>query len=60
MKNLLTRLVREEKGQDVVEYGLITAAISIAAIPFVPSIGTVVGGWWSAASASITAGAVAS
>lgn len=40
MKALLTRLVREEKGQDVIEYALLAAAISVVAIPTVPSIGS--------------------
>ena len=40
MKALLTRLVREEKGQDVIEYALLAAAISVVAIPTVPAIGS--------------------
>jgi len=40
MKNLLKRLVREEKGQDVIEYALLAAAISVVAIPIVPATGT--------------------
>ena len=31
MKNLITRLVREDDGQDVVEYALLAAFISIIA-----------------------------
>ena len=42
MKALLTRLVREEKGQDVIEYALLAAAISVVAVPTVPAIGTAV------------------
>ena len=42
MKALLTRLVREEKGQDVIEYALLAAAISVVAIPTVPAIGSAV------------------
>lgn len=44
MKTLLTRLVREEKGQDIIEYALLAAAISVVAIPTVPAIGTAVNG----------------
>ena len=40
MKALLTRLVREEQGQDVIEYALLAAAISVVAIPTVPTIGS--------------------
>jgi pilus assembly protein Flp/PilA len=42
MKTLLSRLVREEKGQDIIEYALLAAAISVVAIPTVPAIGTAV------------------
>jgi Flp pilus assembly pilin Flp len=42
MKNLLKRLLAEEKGQDVIEYALLAAGISIVAIPTVPAIGTAV------------------
>lgn len=46
MRKLLKRLVREEQGQDVIEYALIAAAISVVAIPMVPVIGGIVEGWW--------------
>ena len=42
MKNLLKRLVVEDQGQDVIEYALLAAGISIAVIPTVPGIGTAV------------------
>jgi Flp pilus assembly pilin Flp len=42
MKSLLGRLIREEKGQDVIEYALLAAAISVVAIPTVPAIGSAV------------------
>jgi pilus assembly protein Flp/PilA len=32
MKTLFTRLVREESGQDLIEYALLAAFISLAAI----------------------------
>ncbi len=32
MKNLLVRLIREEQGQDLVEYALIVAAVGLALI----------------------------
>ena len=43
VKSLLKRLMQEEAGQDVIEYGLLAAGISILAIPSVPTIGTWVG-----------------
>lgn len=42
MKALLGRLIREEKGQDVIEYALLAAGISVVAVPTVPAIGTAV------------------
>jgi len=42
MKTLISRLVREEQGQDIIEYALLAAAISVVAIPTVPAIGTAV------------------
>ena len=48
MKQLLTRLLKEEQGQDVIEYGLLAAGISILAIPSVPTVGTWVETKWKA------------
>jgi len=42
MKNLLKRLMTEDRGQDVIEYALLAAGISIIVIPTVPAIGTAV------------------
>ena len=42
VKNLLKRLMQEEAGQDVIEYALLAAGISIIVIPTVPLIGTAV------------------
>lgn len=42
MQNLLKKLVREEQGQDVIEYALLAAAISIAVVPTVPALGQAV------------------
>ena len=42
MRALLVKLIREEQGQDVIEYALLAAAISIVVIPVVPAIGTAV------------------
>ena len=42
MKNLLKKLIVEEQGQDVIEYALLAAAISVIAIPVVPGIGTAI------------------
>ena len=39
MKSLLARFVREESGQDLIEYALIAAIISSAGVLVFPSIG---------------------
>ena len=40
MKTLIARFVREEAGQDVVEYALLAAFISIVAATIFSNIGT--------------------
>ena len=40
MKNLMTRFVREEEGQDIIEYSLLAAFISISGYAILTSIGT--------------------
>jgi len=40
MKNLFNRFVREEEGQDIIEYSLLAAFISISGYLILQSIGT--------------------
>jgi Flp pilus assembly pilin Flp len=40
MKNLFNRFVREESGQDIIEYALLAAFISIVAWAILVNIGT--------------------
>ena len=42
MKSLLKKLMSDDQGQDVIEYALLAAAISVIAIPVVPGIGTAI------------------
>ncbi len=51
--NLVNRLIREEEGQDVIEYVLIAAAISVIAIPIIPGIGTAVSNAWNNVSTQV-------
>jgi pilus assembly protein Flp/PilA len=55
MKNLLKKLVRDEQGQDVIEYALLAAAISVIAIPVVPGIGTSILAVYTNVAAQVTA-----
>ena len=40
MKNLFNRFVREEQGQDLIEYALLAGLISIAAVTAMGILGT--------------------
>ena len=40
MKNLFARFVREEEGQDIIEYALLAAFISVVAWTILVTIGT--------------------
>ncbi len=39
MKQLLARLVRDEEGQDLIEYGLLAGIITAAAVTAIGAIG---------------------
>ena len=40
MKNLIQRFIREQEGQDIIEYALLAAFISIVAITAIIAIGS--------------------
>jgi len=42
MKNLIVRFVREDEGQDLIEYALLAAFISLAAVAAIAQLGTAV------------------
>ena len=46
MKSLLVRFVREESGQDLIEYGLLIGIITIGCITAIQSIGPKVAGYF--------------
>jgi Flp pilus assembly pilin Flp len=43
MPMLLRRLIRDDRGQDVIEYALLTAAIGLAGVAVWPVITTAIG-----------------
>ena len=47
MKNLVARFVREEEGQDLIEYGLLVGIITVAAIVSIKAIGPKVAKYFS-------------
>jgi pilus assembly protein Flp/PilA len=52
---LIHRIVREEEGQDMVEYALILGLISIVAVVAVTATGTKISAIWTAVAAAIPA-----
>jgi Flp pilus assembly pilin Flp len=54
MKILLSRLWKEEQGQDLVEYGLLLVLIALFAIVGIGSVGTAVSNVFSNAAANLT------
>jgi pilus assembly protein Flp/PilA len=44
MKNLFARFVRQENGQDLIEYALLAAFISVVSILAIKAVGTDING----------------
>lgn len=59
MKNLFKRFVRDEEGQDIIEYALLAAFISIVAWAILVQIGTDVTAIYTATQGVTTAAAAA-
>jgi pilus assembly protein Flp/PilA len=53
MKNLLKRFVREEEGQDLIEYGLLIGIITVGAIVSINLIGPKVATYFSTLNAQL-------
>ena len=53
MKNLMTRLVCEEEGQDLIEYALIATFVSLVAAAGATLLGTSLDGWYTAVSTKV-------
>jgi pilus assembly protein Flp/PilA len=56
MKNLLVRFVRDEEGQDLVEYAMLLAFIALIAIVGVQALGETVDTFFSNVSSQLEAG----
>ena len=54
MKQLLIRLVKEERGQDLVEYALIVAAVGLALITTVNTLSTAIVSLYSSITQGLT------
>ena len=46
MRQLLTRVIRDDDGQDLIEYALLGAFVSLIAIAAITSIGSQVNSWY--------------
>ena len=53
MKALFNQFVREESGQDLIEYGLLIGIITVAAITAITAIGPKVGSYFTNAEAQL-------
>jgi pilus assembly protein Flp/PilA len=53
MKNLLVRFVREDEGQDLVEYALLITFIALACIIGMQNLGTAINNKYNSISASL-------
>ena len=58
MKNLFNRFVREEQGQDLIEYALLAGLISLASVVAITALGTAIQGKFTAVGASVAAAVV--
>jgi Flp pilus assembly pilin Flp len=53
VKNLIFRFVREEAGQDLIEYALIATFVSLVASAGATALGGSLDGWYTAVSGSV-------
>ncbi len=56
MLRLLKRFMKEETGQDLVEYALLLVFLALAAIAVLPSLGNAVNNVFSQSSSTLTSG----
>ncbi len=59
MKNLITRFVREDAGQDLIEYALLGSFVSLAAYLGAQFLGTNLRNWYSTMGTSVSTAAAA-
>jgi pilus assembly protein Flp/PilA len=54
MKNLFARFIREEEGQDLIEYALLLGLIAIICITAITNVGTKISGTWTKINGAIS------
>jgi Flp pilus assembly pilin Flp len=55
MRKIVMRLVQEDSGQDLIEYGLLVGVVTAVSAATVSAIGTKVGTWFEALKTAINA-----
>jgi Flp pilus assembly pilin Flp len=48
LQNIMKRLVRDEDGQDLIEYALLATFVSLVAIAGATALGNALNGWYNA------------
>jgi len=48
MKALVARFIREESGQDLIEYGLLIGIITVGCVVSIQAIGPIIAGYFAA------------
>lgn len=56
MKNLIARFVRDDEGQDLVEYAMLITFIALACVIGMQNLGTAINGKFNSISATLGAG----
>ncbi len=56
-KNLIARLVRDEQGQDLIEYALLATFVALVAIVGAQALGTSLNSWYDSVSSNVDAAA---
>jgi pilus assembly protein Flp/PilA len=54
MQNLIRRFIREEEGQDLVEYALLIAFVSLAAVVGMQALGTAINNTYTSIGTSLS------
>lgn len=57
MKNVIVRFIRDEQGQDLIEYALLGSFVSLAAYAGANALGVAYNGWYNAVGTTVTAAA---
>ena len=57
LQNILTRLLRDEQGQDLIEYALLATFVSLVAIAGATLLGTALNNWYSQVSTNVNGAA---